>query len=290
MSSSARDTDGTVEPRRVVFDSDGIQLVGDRWATDAADRGAVLLLHGGGQRRHSWRHTGERLAREGWDVTAIDSRGHGDSDRAPDADYSIDRFVDDAFAVAAQLGGTPVVVGASLGGMTALIAEGERGGLASALVMVDVVAQLEPEGVERIHSFMAARPDGFANLEEAADAIAAYNPHRPRPKSTDGLRKNLVQGDDGRWRWHWDPKFLRTSDDPRGGASEVRAEEAAKRIAVPTLLVRGAQSDIVSEEGFDRMHQIIPHAKRSRVTAGHMIAGDDNDVFTAELNAFLQDL
>lgn len=274
----------------VSFETGVVRLIGDRWRLPASDRGAVLLLHGGGQRRHSWRRTGERLAAAGWDVTAIDSRGHGESDRAPDGDYSIDRFVDDAFAVAADLGGEPVVVGASLGGMTAMIGEGERGGLGRALVLVDVVAQLEPEGVERIHAFMAARPDGFADLDEAADAIAAYNPHRPRPRSTDGLRKNLVQGEDGRWRWHWDPRFLRTSDDPRGGASEDRAEAAARRIEVPTLLVRGANSDIVSEDGFARMQQLMPHAQRSQVTAGHMIAGDDNDVFTAELTGFLDRL
>lgn len=279
-----------IDAESVVFDTGVVRLVGDRWRLPRSDRGAVLLLHGGGQRRHSWRRTGERLAAAGWDVTAIDSRGHGESDRAPDGDYSIDRFVDDAFAVASDLDGSPVIVGASLGGMTAMIGQGERGGLGRGLVLVDVVAQLEPQGVERIHAFMAARPDGFADLEEAADAIAAYNPHRPRPRSVEGLRKNLVQGEDGRWRWHWDPRFLRTSDDPRGGASEKRAEDAARRIAVPTLLVRGAQSDIVSEAGFARMQEIMPHAQRSQVTAGHMIAGDDNDVFTLELTGFLDRL
>lgn len=280
-----------VEVRRIEFHTPEVRIVGDRWSSErVADRGTLLLLHGGGQRRYSWHRTGERMANEGWTVYAIDSRGHGDSGRAPDGDYSIDAFVRDASAVASEIETQPVIAGASLGGMTAIVGEGENPGLARALVLVDVVAQLEPRGVERIHAFMGARPDGFSSLSEASDAIAAYNPNRPRPASLDGLRKNLIEGPDGRWRWHWDPAFLRTSDDPRGGANEERAAAAAAAIQVPTLLVRGANSDIVSEDGFLRMHELIPQAQLSRVSAGHMIAGDDNDVFTSELTRFLTEL
>ena len=192
-----------VSPREVRVDSGGVELVGDHWSAATDAQGAVLLLHGGGQRRHSWRRTGQWLAEAGWSAWAFDARGHGESGRSPDGNYSVSALVDDVIAIIDQIGEAPVLVGASMGGMTSLIAEGERGPLARALVLVDIVARIEPEGSSKIQAFMRSAPNGFASLEEASDAIAAYNPHRPRPTSLDGLRKNLVQRDDGRWHWHW---------------------------------------------------------------------------------------
>lgn len=266
----------------------GVRLVGELWEPDGAAQGTALLLHGGAQRRHSWRATGERLATQGWRTLAFDARGHGDSDWAPDGDYSASALIDDVEAIVETLGEKPVLIGASMGGMASLMAEAERGGLARALVLVDVVARIEPEGVGRIRQFMRGKPEGFASLEDAADAIAAYNPHRPRPKSLDGLRKNLHQRDDGRWYWHWDPAFLRLSSEPEREIGYERARAAAEAITVPTLLIRGGQSDIVSEDGLREMQQFIPHAETVEVPAtGHMIAGDDNDVFTSRLGEFL---
>lgn len=269
-----------------------VTLVGDVWRpggeADGDAKGSVLLLHGGGQRRHSWRRTGARLATQGWTAYAPDARGHGDSDWAPDGDYSSDALVGDLRAITDHIGDRPVLVGASMGGMTALAAEGEHRGLARGLVLVDVVARMEPQGVDRIQAFMSGAPNGFGSLEEAADAVAAYNPHRPRPKSVEGLRKNLRRGDDGRWRWHWDPAFLRIRNEPAREARYERARDAARAVRVPTLLVRGGESDIVSPEGIAEMREFIPHARAVEVAAtGHMVAGDDNDVFTAELHSFL---
>lgn len=276
-------------PHDVRVDSGGVELVGDHWPAVGASRGAVLLLHGGAQRRHSWRRTGQWLAEAGWSAWAFDARGHGESDRSPDGDYSISRLVDDALAIIDDIGEPPVLVGASMGGMTSLIAEGERGPLARALVLVDIVARIESEGSSKIQAFMRSAPNGFATLEEASDAIAVYNPHRPRPKSLDGLRKNLVQHDDRRWYWHWDPKILVRGSEPELEIRYARSKVAARNITIPTLLVRGGQSDIVSEEGLREMHELIPHAQSVEVgSAGHMIAGDDNDVFTSELLQFIE--
>lgn len=265
-----------------------VDLVGDRWAAEGPRRGAVVLLHGGAQRRYSWHRTGERLARHGWDAYAFDARGHGDSGWAPDGDYSGDASVADLRTVVSHIGESPVLVGASMGGMTSLQALAEDPTLARGLVMVDVVARMEPTGTARILEFMSGAPDGFGSLEEAAEAIAAYNPHRARPSSLDGLRKNLRQRENGRWYWHWDPAML---GDMRGGERRRdpgRLEEAARRIAVPTLLVRGGSSDVVSEEGMAHMRSLVPHAEVVEVAkTGHMIAGDDNDVFTERLTDFL---
>src|SRR5690606_40599381 len=117
----------------------------------------------------------------------------------------------------------PVLVGASLGGLASLVAvaeSGEQERTARALVLVDVAHRIEDEGRDRIGAFMTGHLDGFASLEEAADAIAAYNPHRPRPKDLSGLAKNLRQREDGRWVWHWDPAFVQGQ---RGSADETRS-------------------------------------------------------------------
>ena len=276
--------------RSFEFDGAGLRMVGDRWAGDG-DRGVVVLLHGGGQTRHSWARTSERLAAGGWTAIALDARGHGDSGWDPAQDYTLDAFAADLVAFAATLDIPPVLVGASLGGITALLAAGEHPELARALVLVDVVVRVEPEGVSRILAFMSANPDGFASLEEVADAVSAYNPLRRRARSLDGLRKNVRQRADGRWYWHWDPAFMRIDDEPQRHIDPQRLRAAASRLRIPTLLVRGARSDVVSDEGLADMQRLIPHAECVEVGgAGHMVAGDDNDVFATRLETFLAHL
>jgi len=265
----------------------GLRLVGDRWGSHPS-RGTVLLLHGGGQTRHSWARTGVRLADAGYLALALDARGHGDSSWDPGGDYSIDTFVADLLAVVATLPERPTLVGASLGGITALLATGEHPGLARALVLVDVVVAVEPAGVNHIRTFMTSHLGGFSSLEEVADAIAVYNPNRPRPRTLDGLRKNVRRHDDGRWYWHWDPAFMRITDEPQRRVDQQRLRAAAARVEIPTLLVRGARSDVVSDAGLTDMLRLIPHAEAVAVGgAGHMVAGDDNDVFAVTLETFL---
>jgi pimeloyl-ACP methyl ester carboxylesterase len=274
-----------------VIGSGGVRLVGDRWAAPNP-AGTVLLLHGGGQTRHSWSHTGQRLAQTGWDAIAMDTRGHGDSDwgAGPD-DYEMESLVADLVSVVAAVGEKPVVIGASMGGMTALVGEGESGGLLRALVLVDVAPSIELAGIEKITAFMRSGMDGFDSLQDVADAIAAYNPHRRPPTNLDGLRKNVRLGDDGRWRWHWDPAFIaHNSREPDRGVME-RAAFAARSIRVPTLLIRGAESDVVTAEGARELLGVIPGSRMVDVAeAGHMVAGDDNDVFCVAVEGFLRDL
>ncbi|MEJ2890304.1 alpha/beta fold hydrolase [Actinomycetospora aeridis] len=269
----------------------GIDLAATRWNPPCAARGTVLFLHGGGQTRHSWRRTAQTLADDGWTTVAVDARGHGDSDWSPDGDYGLGVLADDLRAVVAALGVRPVLVGASLGGRTALLAEGEGPSLAAGLVLVDVTPRVDRTGVDRILDFMRSGLDGFASLEDAADAIAAYDPSRQRPAHLDGLRRNL-RWRDGRWFWHWDPRFV-AGDAPTperpGRADPERACAAAARVVVPTLLVRGVQSEVVSPEAAAELRELIPHAEQIDVDgAGHMVTGDDNDVFTTGLRAFLQ--
>ncbi len=275
-------------PRPIAFDGcAGLTLRGDVVGDPRAT--PVLLLHGGGQTRHSWSDTAHTLADDGWQVVSVDQRGHGESDWSPDRNYHFRDYADDVLQIVSQLARPPVLVGASLGGLAALLAEGlTPDAFSIGLVLVDVAPRMEPDGVARILAFMQAHPDGFASLDECAEAVAAYNPNRKRPPSSQGLAKNLRHGDDGRWRWHWDPGFLGIDrDEPE---RDVGIDEAARAIDVPTLLVRGRQSDLLSEEGAREFLGLVPHAEFVDVSgAGHMVAGDNNDVFTEAVRTFLRD-
>ena len=274
----------------------GLELAADAYGPD--DGPPVLLFPGGGQTRHSWDGTARLLGNKGWRATTVDLRGHGDSDWAPDGDYSLDAFAADVRDVARATGHRPpALVGASLGGISSLIAIAEDDQatdppVASALVLVDVAPRLEPEGVARIGAFMLGHLDGFASLEDVADAVAAYNPHRPRPSDLSGLRKNVRQREDGRWYWHWDPRFMTPGriDEPRSIRNEDRLERAAQTLTLPVLLVRGRQSDVLSEAGARNLQALVPHARFVDVAgAGHMVAGDRNDVFNDAVVAFLEE-
>jgi pimeloyl-ACP methyl ester carboxylesterase len=273
----------------VRFESGGLTLVG---AAAGPEHGPlVLLLHGGGQTRFAWGDTLRTLAELGFRALALDARGHGDSDWSEASHYRIDDFADDVVAVVEQVGPPAALVGASLGGLTSLLVAGERmPELTWALVLVDVAPRIEDAGRQRIVDFMLSRPDGFADLDEAADAVEAYARHRPRPRDPRGLKKNLRQGEDGRWRWHWDRRLF-TGDFPLRTDDEPRFERAARAVRVPTLLVRGALSDVLSADGRDRFQELVPHAVSSDIpAAAHMVAGDNNVHFGTVVGDFLSGL
>ncbi len=281
---------GPVDVTELRLHGDGVGLAATAYGDPR--RPPVVFLHGGGQTRHAWGTAGEAFARRGRYALCVDLRGHGDSDWAPNGDYTAGAFAGDVRAIAAELIGSPVLVGASLGGIASLLAVGESDGpVGSVLVLVDVAPTIEREGVERIRSFMLANTDGFEKLEDAADAIAAFIPNRPRPKDLSGLHKNLRLRD-GRWYWHWDPRFLGGEsgvDGQRGTVNHRRLAEAATRVRIPTLLVRGRMSDIVSEASVEELRELVPHAEVVDVAgAGHMVAGDRNDAFNDAVLEFVE--
>jgi pimeloyl-ACP methyl ester carboxylesterase len=273
------------------------RLLGDVFGASEGDatvgqRRPVLLLHGGGQTRHAWRGTGDHIAQAGMVAYAIDQRGHGDSEWIADGAYRFDDFAADADrlarVIAESAGRPPVVVGASLGGIAALLAAGQGTPMA-ALVLVDITPRVDPDGVAKVHGFMRAHAEaGFASVDEAAAAVATYLQHREPQRSTEGLKKNLRLHPDGRWRWHWDPRFL----DGRGAVSSGQREgemiAGARRLAIPTLLVRGASSELVHMAHVREFIELVPHATFVDVSgARHMVAGDRNDQFAAAILAFI---
>lgn len=278
---------------------------GNRLAADVAgpvDARPVLFFHGGGQTRHSWGSAVATIGSKGWRAYTIDMRGHGESEWAADGDYTIDAFAGDVIAVARAVtvssGQRPALVGASLGGLASLAALGlePAAGVADALVLVDVAPRTEEKGRERIGDFMRERAEtGFESLEEVAEAVSRYNPHRPPPKDLSGLRKNLRQRD-GRWYWHWDPAFLLgikgSEDETRSSVADVgRLEDAARSLQIPLLVVRGLVSDLLSEQGAQELLDLVPGSELVTVSgAGHMVAGDRNDLFSDAVINFLQRL
>jgi non-heme chloroperoxidase len=257
---------------------EGCLIAADSWGNP--ERPLVLMLHGGGQSRHAWRMTGRSLGAAGYYAIAFDLRGHGDSDWPADGDYSENAFVRDLGYMVQILGGRkPVLIGASLGAGAALIAAGEEWVNAAALIMLDFVPKTDPSGFKRLNSFMSAHRNGFASLEEVAETIGSFRGGGDRPPNLAGLAKVVRRAPDGRFRWHWDPRLLdwREKEFPD---RHVRMSVSARRLRIPTLLVRGGSSDVVSEEGAQEFLELCPHAEYITVAqAGHMIAGDRNDTF-----------
>lgn len=281
-------TAGALPRPRSFVGRGGILLAADVWGE--ASSPPLVLLHGGGQTRHAWDRTGPRLATLGWRVIAPDLRGHGTSEWSADGDYDLDLFAEDVRAIVAELGDRPMLVGASLGGLSSLLAAGEAPRAAiRALVLVDVAHRPDPRGVRRIVEFMRRRPDGFASVGEAAAAVSAHLPHRPRPDNSEGIRNNLRRHGD-RWVWHWDPRMLDSFEgrtDPPGMAE--RLLDAARHADVPILLVRGGISDVVRDDIAEEFCDRVPNARRVDVAdAGHMVAGDRNEHFIDAIVPFLE--
>ncbi|MFK7958833.1 MAG: alpha/beta fold hydrolase [Lysobacterales bacterium] len=270
---------------RAVTSEDGIKLS----VTSCGDstHPPVVLLHGGGQTGWSWRETALTLAEKQRYCLLPDLRGHGSSQFAEN--YQLDRFADDVGCIVDTLcHQPPVAVGASMGGLTALMAQSERP-ILSALILVDIVPDWKQAGIEQILGFLGAHPDGFASVEEAAAAIAAYLPHRPAPRDLDGLKRNLRRSE-GRWFWHWDPRLLEAANE-HVAQWQQRFSDACRTITIPTLLISGGRSEVVDDKGAENLKTLIPHAQHVEIkNARHMVAGDSNQQFTDAVLEFLDSL
>jgi pimeloyl-ACP methyl ester carboxylesterase len=247
-------------------------------------------MHGGGQTRRSWNGAAREFAASGYRVINFDARGHGESDWPADGRYTLDALAHDVQSVTAGIPAPIVLVGASMGGVAALhvAACGAQSAIA-AIVMVDIVPRVEDEGHHRIQAFMRAHQGGFASIDEAVEAVAAYTPNRPRPSDTSGLQSSLRLRDDGRLYWHWDPRLItgpHALEPPQFGDPLLQASRAVR---IPVLVVRGLRSDVVSDAGIEEFRTVIPHLQVHEVSeAGHMVAGDRNDAFNDGVLAFLR--
>ena len=269
--------------------SEGVEIAASSYGSN--QHRSVLMLHGAGQTRHSWHRSALKIAESGFHVVTVDTRGHGDSSWSRNEDYSLDTLIADLQGIVQQLSGDrPFVVGASLGGITALLAQGETSEpLFGALALVDITPKIDMQGVARILDFMNRFADGFETVHQAANAVAVYK-GKTAPSGSqnpEGLLKNLRLRDDGRYYWHWDPALL---DHVSGFGDEVmeRQRSAARSLELPVLLLHGKLSEIVSDAHAEDFLALVPHARYVDVAqASHMLATDNNDIFANAIVEFL---
>ena len=267
---------------------DGVRIAADSFGSPGDP--PLILLHGGGQTRHAWRRTAQSLAGDNWHVITFDGRGHGDSDWSATGDYDEAALIRDLQTVVTASGSErPVLGGASAGGAVALAAVGRGLVDARGLILVDIVPQTEGEGYSRIRAFMLDGMKGFATPEEAAEQVASFR-GLSSPPDARALARNLRMTDDGRYRWHWDPRYVEARHRDLADRHD-RLAGYARRVTIPTLLVRGGSSDVVSEAGAREFLTLCPHADYVNVqNIGHMLVGDRNDVFGSVARPFLQRL
>ena len=267
----------------------GITVEFDLWGKIKRD--AILLLHGGGQTRHSWNATAEKITQVDGCAITMDLRGHGDSDWSHGGDYELSDFSEDVAFLIDTLEIQPSLVGASLGGLVGIYLEGRYSpGSISALVLVDIVPNINVLGAEKIKDFMLEHSKtGFSSLSEVSDILFEYNPHREKSSDLEGLKKNLRKRGE-KWFWHWDPLFIsseRGKENPDMRNPEL-LNELCSNISVPMLLVRGKLSDLVTEIQVREFLERFPEASFADVSgAGHMVVGDKNDAFANEVIEFL---
>jgi pimeloyl-ACP methyl ester carboxylesterase len=252
----------------------------------------LVCLHGGGQTAYMWEELGDAL-RSRYHVLAPDLPAHGDSDPVDDPDLSRHALAATIPALLDEFGiDRAVFIGASLGGITSLTLAATRPERVAAMVLVDIGHRLEDEGVNRIIEFMT-RHESFASLDEAATEVAAYLPNRSNVKP-DNLRRNLRQRPDGRWEWkHSLGRRMRSADFKFGGWRELTAglDEEMPHLTCPVLVLRGAKSDVLSDEGAEEVAALIPDARLATITsAGHHAAGDNPQSTVDVVSGFLIEL
>jgi pimeloyl-ACP methyl ester carboxylesterase len=269
-----------IAPRDGATTLNGLRFHFLDWGTSA--RPPLLLLHGGAQTAHSWDEVAPDLAQD-HHVLALDQRGHGDTDWAPMGRYQRADFVADIRAFLDDRGWeTATLVALSLGGLNAIAFAAAHPERMRGLVVVDVAPTVAPAGGAAIRAQLATRD--FASFEEAVARAQAFNVRRSRANIETRLRHALRQGTDGRWTYKFDPNI------GSGGleADFERLWEQVRQIRCPTLLVRGAESAILSRDSAARFLRELPGAELAEVAAaGHSVMGDNPSGFVAAVRPFL---
>jgi pimeloyl-ACP methyl ester carboxylesterase len=248
----------------------------------SAGRPSLLLLHGGAQTAHSWDEVAPDLARD-HHVLALDQRGHGDSDWAPDGRYRRADFVRDVQAFLDDRSwSVATLVGLSLGGLNAIAFAAAHPQRVRGLVVVDVAPTVAPAGVSAIRAQLAVRE--FATLEEAVERARAFNPRRTTENLRERLGHALRRDERGRWVYKFDPAI-------GGGGGEVDPGvhwSDVRRLRCATLLVRGTESPILARETAERFVTELPGTTVAEVPgAGHSVMGDNPEGFLAVVRPFL---
>lgn len=279
-------TTGYVERDAVVG---GLKLHYQEWGNPAAP--TILMLHGFGVSGHMFDEFAERM-QDRYHLIALDQRGHGDSDWSQEGDYSRDAFVADLDGFGEALGLEQFfLVGHSMGGLNSVAYTVQHPGRVRALVLVDVGPESAKEGVDNIVRFTRG-PDEL-DFEEFVEMAHRFNPRRSIENIRERMRHRLKPTGEGKWTWKFDRRFRQPDSGLTIGSPLSNDEmwQIYRSVPVPVLLVRGAESDVLSQEVAERAAREMRSARLVVVPgAGHSVPGDNPDGFTAAVVEFIDDL
>ena len=286
-------TAGIPLPEIVLPDERHLLLRGMRfhyldWGT--AGLPPLAFLHGGGLNAHTWDLVCAVLRRERHCV-ALDQRGHGDSEWSPPMDYSTESHVGDLDAFVHALGLERfVLVGMSLGGVNALAWAGQHSRRLDGLVLIDVGPEIRFDGVKKIAAFTGeATP--LSSVDEFVERAMAFNPRRNRELLRRSLLHNLRRMPDGRFMWKYDQRHRGKFDPDAYARRRDLLWSAVDKVECPTLVVRGAQSDVFHDEDAERLAGRLRHGRWVRIEgAGHTVQGDNPAGLLVALRAFLDEV
>ena len=268
---------------------DGLNLSYQEWGSPSAP--PIVMLHGFGVSGHMFDEFAERT-QDRYRLLALDQRGHGDSDWAEDGDYSRDAFVADLEGFRKALGlDRFILIGHSMGGLNAVSYTNAHPQHVRALVLVDVGPESAKEGVDNIVRFTRG-PDEL-EFEEFVEMAHRFNQRRTLENIRERMRHRLKPTEGGKWTWKFDKRFRQADSGLKIGGSLSNDEswQLFRNINVPTLLVRGGESDVLTPEVAERCAQEIRRARLVIVPgAGHSVPGDNPDAFTEAVREFLADV
>jgi esterase len=256
--------------RHVVVD--GFRLHALDWGGSGAP---LLLLHGGALTAHTWDLVCLALGQR-YRCIALDQRGHGDSEWSPQLEYGVDAHVRDITGLveALRLERT-VIVGQSLGAVNGLGCAAREPKWLAGLVMVDAGPWVRDEGARRIADFVLA-PAELPTIEAFVERARRFNPRRDVQLLRGSLRHNLRPLPGGGWTWKYDRRPLTQQRFERMRASLPELAPLLGRVRCPTLVVRGADSDVFGEADAERLAGGLPDARLVTIAgAGHTVQGDN---------------
>ncbi len=255
------------------------------WGTER--KPPILFLHGGALTAHTWDLCCLAL-RDDFHCLALDQRGHGDSDWAPDANYTISAQREDVkgFAEALSLDRF-VLVGMSMGAINGLAYAITHPETLSALVLIDAGPNVRRPGSRRIRDFVngGAEPE---TLEAIIERALAFNPRRDPVILRRSLMHNLRRQEDGNWVWKYDRRRFQQMGGDQHASERSRLADGLANVTCPTLVVRGADSDVFHDEDAERLAAALPDGRWVTIPkAGHTVQGDNPKDLVAALREFL---
>jgi len=287
MAAAQRSTDGVVE-------ANGLEFHYQEWG-DSRSRHAIVMLHGFAQTSAAWEETAVDLARE-YRVIAIDQRGHGNSQRASDRDYTRATQVEDLVAIVEALGLRSVtLVGHAMGGANAICYAAEHPDVVSALVVIEAAPEVLRSGIETLRRVLLTSPAEFATLDEVSEVFREYYPYATTEQLDRRARAVATVTPDGAYTWDFDPVFrdstARPPEPDPGQRRLVDLWDCVDRVQCPTMIIRGAETDMLTSEAVQRLHRRIAGSRVSLIEeAGHAVPTDQPAALALTIREFLQSL